>query len=338
MLLKKRTLSFGLTVVLLAFVFAAASFAQTRPAKIYVSHAAATLTDVPYYIAREKKFYLDEGLDVTSIFVQGRALSIQVLTAGSVDFSLATGSGTRAALAGAPVKAIFVMNDKPFYVLYGRPDLGIQKSDDLKGKKIAVTGVGSMTELAARAMVRHFGMNPDRDVTILAMGDGTNVWSAIQSGSVEAAILWPPFDVVANRMGMKKLLFVGDLIKLLGGGIMATDRVLKENPDRARRFVRATLKGMRYFADEKNRNDSVAIMSRVFQLDTETVLGTYDFLRSIQTKDGMISRETMESSLDIALQGNRDPKILALSKDEQIRRMFDFSLVREVLKEEARTQ
>jgi ABC-type nitrate/sulfonate/bicarbonate transport system substrate-binding protein len=338
MLLKKRTLSFGLTVVLLSFVFAAASFAQTRPAKIYVSHAAATLTDVPYYIAREKKFYLDEGLDVTSIFVQGRALSIQVLTAGSVDFSLATGSGTRAALAGAPVKAVFVMNDKPFYVLYGRPDLGIQKSDDLKGKKIAVTGVGSMTELAARAMVKHFGMNPDRDVTILAMGGGTNVWSAIQSGSVEAAILWPPFDVVANKMGMKKLLFVGDLIKLLGGGIMATDRVLKENPDRARRFVRATLKGMRYFADEKNRNDSVAIMSRVFQLDTETVLGTYDFLRSIQTKDGMISRDTMESSLDIALQGNRDPKILALSKDEQIRRMFDFSLVREVLKEEARTQ
>jgi hypothetical protein len=79
-------------------------------------------------------------------------------------------------------------------------------------------------------------------------------------------------------------------------------------------------------------------MSRVFQLDTETVLGTYDFLRSIQTKDGMISRETMESSLDIALQGNKDAKLLALSKDDQLRKMFDFSLVREVLKEEARAQ
>jgi ABC-type nitrate/sulfonate/bicarbonate transport system substrate-binding protein len=336
MVFTRGRFSFGLLVVLFEFTFAVPSFGQSKPVKIYVSHAAATLTDVPYYIAREKKFYLDEGLDVSSIFVQGRALSIQVLTAGSVDFSLATGSGTRAALAGAPVKAIFVLNDKPFYVLYGRPDLGVQKSDDLKGKKIAVTGVGSMTELAARAMVKHFGMNPDRDVTILAMGGGTNVWSAIQSGSVEAAILWPPFDVVANKMGMKKLLFVGDLIKLLGGGVMAPDTVLKENPDRAKRFLRATLRGMRYFADEKNRNDNVEIMSRVFQLDKETVLGTYDFLRSIQTEDGMISRATMESSLDIALQGNRDPKILALSKDEQLRRMFDFSLAREVLKEEAK--
>jgi ABC-type nitrate/sulfonate/bicarbonate transport system substrate-binding protein len=338
MVLAQRTLSVGLVVIAVVFAFAVASFAQGRAVKTYVSHAAATLTDVPYYIAREKKFYLDEGLDVTSLFVQGRALSIQVLTAGSVDFSLATGSGTRAALAGAPVKAIFVLNDKPFYVLYGRPDLGVQKADDLRGKKIAVTGVGSMTELAARAMVKHFGMNPDKDVTILAIGGGTNVWSAIQSGSVEAAILWPPFDVVANKMGMKKLLFVGDLIKLLGGGVMATDQVLKENPDRAKRFLRATLRGMRYFANEKYRSDSVTIMSRVFQLDREVVQGTYDFLRSIQTQDGTISRATMESAIEIALQGNRDPKILALSKDEQIRRMFDFSLAREILKEEANTR
>ena len=222
---RQRTWSFVLSGILVIVAIATSSFAQGRPVKTYVSHAAATLTDVPYYIAREKKFYLDEGLDVTSIFVQGRALSIQVLTAGSVDFSLATGSGTRAALTGAPVKAIFVLNDKPFYVLYGRPDLGVQKAEDLKGKKIAVTGVGSMTELAARAMVRHFGMNPDKDVTILAIGGGANVWSAIQSGAVEAAILWPPFDVVATKMGMKKLLFVGDLIKLLGGGVMAPDQI-----------------------------------------------------------------------------------------------------------------
>jgi hypothetical protein len=79
-------------------------------------------------------------------------------------------------------------------------------------------------------------------------------------------------------------------------------------------------------------------MSRVFQLSQETVQGTYDFLRSIQTEDGTISRATMESAVDIALQQNRDPKILALSKDEQIRRMFDFSLIRDVLKEEAKTR
>jgi NitT/TauT family transport system substrate-binding protein len=332
----QRSFFFGLSVVVVALAFAPRSFAQGKATKIYVAHPAATLTDVPYYIAKEKGFYLEEGLDVVSLFVQGRALSAQVLTAGSVDFSLAMGSGTRAALAGAPIKGIFVLNDKPFYVLYGRPDLGVQKAADLKGKKIAVTGVGSMTELAARAMVRHFGMNPDKDVTILAIGGGANVWSAIQTGAVEAAILWPPFDVIATKLGMKKLLFVGDLISLPGGGVMAPEQVLKDNPDRAKRFLRATLRGLRYFANEKNRSDNVAIMARVFQLEKETAGGTYDFLRSIQTKDGTISSATMESAVDIALQQNRDAKILALSKDEQVRRMFDFSLIREVLKEEAK--
>jgi NitT/TauT family transport system substrate-binding protein len=334
----KRILSVGLSIVLVVFAFPVSSFAQGRPTKTYVAHAAATLTDVPYYIAREKGFYQDEGLDVTSIFVQGRALSTQVLTAGSVDFSLAMGSGTRAALTGVPIKGIFVLNDKPFYVLYGRPDLGVRKAEDLKGKKIGVTGVGSMTELAARAMVKHFGMNPDRDVTILAIGGGANVWSAIQSGSVEAAILWPPFDVIATKMGMKKILFVGDIINLPGGGVMAPDQVLKDNPAKVKRFLRGTLRGLRYFGNEKNRSDSVAIMSRVFQLDQEAALGTFDFLRSIQTKDGTISRATMESAADIALQQLRDPKLLALSKDEQIKRMFDFSLIGEILREEGKSQ
>jgi NitT/TauT family transport system substrate-binding protein len=334
----QSALLFVLSVSLVIAAIARPSFAQGRPAKTYVAHAAATLTDVPYYIAKEKGFYLQENLDVVSLFVQGRALSTQVLTAGSVDFSLAIGSGTRAALTGVPIKGIFVLNDKPFYVLYGRPDLGVQRAQDLKGKKIAVTGIGSMTELAARATVSHFGMNPDKDVTILAIGGGANVWSAIQSGAVEAAILWPPFDVIATKLGMKKILFVGDVISLPGGGVMAPDQVLKDNPDKAKRFLRATLRGMRYFANEKNRSDSVAIMSRVFQLEQETVLGTYDFLRNIQTKDGTISRATMESAVEIALQQNRDPKILALSKDEQVRRMFDFSLIREVLKEEVKTR
>jgi NitT/TauT family transport system substrate-binding protein len=334
----ERLLSAGLSAVLVIFAFVVPSLAQGRPTKTYVAHAAATLTDVPYYIAREKGFYQDEGLDVTSIFVQGRALSTQVLTAGSVDFSLAMGSGTRAALTGVPIKGIFVLNDKPFYVLYGRPDLGVRKAEDLKGKKIGVTGVGSMTELAARAMVKHFGMNPDRDVTILAIGGGANVWSAIQSGSVEAAILWPPFDVIATKMGMKKILFVGEIINLPGGGVMAPDQVLKDNPAKVKRFLRATLRGLRYFANEKNRSDSVTIMSRVFQLDQEAALGTFDFLRSIQTKDGTISRGTMESAADIALQQLRDPKLSALSKDEEINRMFDFSLIHEILREEGKSQ
>ncbi|MBI4523387.1 MAG: ABC transporter substrate-binding protein [Deltaproteobacteria bacterium] len=310
-------------------------FTQEKPlATVYVAHAAATLTDVPYYIAKEKRFYRDENLEVTSLFVQGGARGAQVLVAGSVDFSLGLGSGTRAALAGVPIKAIFGFNDKPYFFLYGRPESGVNRPADLRGKKIAVTSIGSSTDFAARAIVRHLGLNPEKDVSILATGGGTNVWSAIQSGAVQAAILWPPFDLAAQKLGMKKILYLGDVLDLPGGGVVASDTLLKDNPERVKRFLRATLKGLRFVLDENNRNENAAIIMRVFQLDKEVALSTYDFLRTIQTSDGIISQKAIQSDLEISLLRMKDPKILALPREEQVKRMYDFGLLREVLKEQ----
>lgn len=328
-----KIIGIGLIVSSATFVPCSA-YGQAKLATIYVAHGATTLTDVPYYIAREKHFYRDEGLDVASLFVQGGALAAQVLVAGSVDFSLALGSGTRGALAGAPIKGIFVFNDKPYFFLYGRPDLGIQKPDDLKGKKIAVTGIGSSTDFAARAIVQHLGMNPDKDVTILATGGGANVWSAVQSGAVEAAILWPPYDLAANKFGMRKILYLGEVLTLPGGGVVAAEQLLKENPDKGRRFLRATLRGLRFFLDEKSRGESVSIIKRIFKLEDETALATYGFMRTIQTADGLIADKTIGNDLDISLSRIRDPKVHSLTRQEQIDRMYDFSLLREILKEE----
>ncbi len=307
---------------------------EKHPTKIYVAHAAATLTDVPYYTAKEKGFYRDEDLDVLSLFVQGGARGAQVLVAGSVDFSLGLGSGTRAALVGVPIKAIFGFNDKPYFFLYGRPDLGVNNPADLKGKKIAVTSIGSSTDFAARAIIQHFGMNPEKDASILAMGGGNNVWSAIQSGAVQAAILWPPFDVAAQKLGMKKVLYLGDVLSLPGGGVVASDNLLKENPEKVRKFLRATLRGLRFFLDQRNRAENAAMIRRVFQLDSEVAFATYDFLRTIQTSDGIIPPKAIQNDLDISLSRIRDPKILTLSRDELVKRMYDFSLLREILKEE----
>lgn len=309
--------------------------AQDKPlATVYVAHAAATLTDVPYYIAKEKRFYRDENLEVLSLFVQGGARGAQVLVAGSVDFSLGLGSGTRAALVGVPIKAIFGFNDKPYFFLYGRPDLGVNDPEDLKGKKIAVTSLGSSTDFAARAIVQRLGMNPDKDVSILALGGGANVWSAIQSGAVQAAILWPPYDVEAKKRGMKKILYLGDVLTLPGGGVVASDNLLKENPQKVKKFLRASLKGLRFFLDQKNRSENAAIIRRVFQLENEVAFSTYDFLRTIQTSDGIIPQKAIQNDLDISLLRIKDPKIHALPREELVKRMYDFSLLREILKEE----
>lgn len=316
------------------FIMALMSDLWAQAQKVYVAHPAATLSDAPYYVALDKGFYKEQGFEVLDIFVEGGVRGAQALMAGSIHFSLGLGSGTRAALMGAALKGIFGFNEKPIFSLYGRPDSGVKSPRDLKGKRIAVTSIGSSTDYAARAIVRHFGLNPDKDVTIMATGGGATIWSAIKTGGVEAAILWPPYHVMAEQMGMTKILYLGDIITMPASGVVTSDRLLKEEPSLAKRFLQGTLKGLRFFQDVANHEENSRIMAKAFKLEGDVAARTYDFLRPIQTKDGILPFEGIKNEIEIALQRVKDPKIVALSIKDLARRMYDFAPLEEVLREE----
>ena len=127
--------------------------------EVLVAHPALTFGDIPYYIAREKGFYRDEGIQVKDLYIRGGVTASQALQAGSVHFTLALGTGVRAALSGMTIKAIMVYCDKPYHFLYARPDLGVRGAADLKGKRVAVTGLGSTTYYAARKVVERLGLD-----------------------------------------------------------------------------------------------------------------------------------------------------------------------------------
>jgi len=318
--------------VLFVLAFTSHLWAQTR--KIYVAHPAATLSDAPFYVALDKGYYQQEGLEVLSIFVTGGPTAAQALIAGSIHFSLALGSGTRAAMMGASLKGIFGFNEKPIFSLYGRPDLGVKSPQDLRGKTIAVTGIGGSTDYGARAILSHLGLNPDKDATIVALGGGTNVWSAIETGRVQAAILWPPYDVLAMQAGMRKILYLGDIIKLPASGVVTSDRLIQEEPALVKRFLRPTLRGLRFFQNEADREENSRIMARAFKLERDIALRTYDFLRGIQTSDGILPFEVVRNEIEIARGRIKEPKILSLSTEELSRRMFDFAPLSEIVREE----
>jgi len=317
---------------------ALASDLWAQSQKLYVAHPAATLSDAPFYVALDKGYYQQEGFEVLSIFVMGGPTAAQALTASSIHFSLALGSGTRAAMMGAPLKGIFGFNEKPIFSLYGRADLGVKSPQDLRGKAIAVTGIGGSTDYAARAILLHFGLNPDKDATVVALGGGTNVWSAIETGRVQAAILWPPYDVLAMERGMRKILYLGDIIKLPASGVVTSDRRIQEEPRVVKGFLRATLRGLRALENGANREENSRIIARAFKLERDTALRTYDFLRGIQTSDGILSFEVLKNEIDIARERVKDPKVAALSVEEVTKRMYNFAPLGEVLREEKKRE
>jgi ABC-type nitrate/sulfonate/bicarbonate transport system substrate-binding protein len=123
--------------------------------EILVAHPALTFGDVPYYIAKEKGFYRDEGIQVKDLYIRGGVTASQALQAGSVHFTLALGTGVRAALSGMNIKAIMVYCDKPYHFLYARPDLGVRSAAELRGKRVAVTGLGATTGSRCRQRRAH---------------------------------------------------------------------------------------------------------------------------------------------------------------------------------------
>jgi NitT/TauT family transport system substrate-binding protein len=297
--------------------------------EVFVAHPALTFGDIPYYIAREKGFYRDEGVQVKDLYIRGGVTASQALQAGSVHFTLALGTGVRAALSGMTIKAIMVYCDKPYHFLYGRPDLGVRRAQDLKGKRIAVTGVGSTTYYATRKVMERLNLDPEKDVRILAAGD---IWAALAGGSVEAGLIRPPFTQAAEKMGMVRLAYVGDAIQMPMSGLVTSERMIQQQPDLVRRFVRATVKGLRFFLDKKNDSESMAALNRVTKMEPDVARQTYEFYYGIMTRDGVPSERSLVDDFEISRLMLPKNEIQNITRQQAEQKMYDFRLLKEVLK------
>jgi NitT/TauT family transport system substrate-binding protein len=301
------------------------TFAQ----EIFVAHPALTFGDIPYYIAKEKNFYRDEGFQVKDLYIRGGVTASQALQAGSVHFTLALGTGVRAALSGMTIKAIMVYCDKPYHFLYARPDLGVRGAADLKGKRIAVTGLGSTTYYATRKVVERLGLDADRDVRILSVGD---IWPALAGGAVEAGLIRPPFTNMAEKMGMVRLGYVGDAIQMPMSGLVTSERLIQQQPELVRRFIRGTVKGLRFFLDKTNQSESITALNRVTPMEPEVAKQTYDFYYGIMTNDGVPSERSLIDDFELSRLMLPKTEIQNVTRQQAEQKMYDFRLLREIIK------
>ena len=176
-------------------------------------------------------------------------------------------------------------------------------------------------------MLKAEGIEP-ASVSILAVGGGTTIWSAIQSGAVDAAILWPPFFAMAEKDGMRRLKYLGDVISYPTSGVSTSDRILRDQPTLVRRFLRATAKGLIYFQENRNRSENIALIGKLFKIDSEMAVKNYDFLRSIQTKDGIPSQQSLKTHVQVVKDAVR--KLADEPEEKLMKQAYDFVPLREL--------
>jgi NitT/TauT family transport system substrate-binding protein len=277
------------------------------------------LFEFPVVVAMRKGFYKDEGIDVDKVQMQP-ALGVKALISGDVDYLLAWGSALRAAVTGVPVKAVVGIAGRPLHVLIARPEIKTPK--DLKGRVIGVDSIAGTVDYLARVAVRHFGLEPERDVQIIVTGESPTRLAALHSGAIDATPIDVAFAVKAEDEGFRRLVYLGDLIELPLSGIAVTDQKLQNHRDQVRKVVRATVRGTRYF--KQNRNDTVQMLADYLRITPMQAAKAYDTSVNSFSNDGMISDKGVQ--LDVQLTKER----LKLTKEIPLSQLVDWSLVKEI--------
>ncbi len=279
--------------IALTFLLLSHSAVEAQNNKVHVSAPSRSLSWFPAHLAREKGFYRAEGLDVDFIIMKPQ-VALQALIAGDVDYTTALGSTMRSAIRGLPLRVVMTIADKPLFTLIVRP--GINSVEDLRGKVLGISSFGASSDTLARAVLRRYKLNPSQDVKILALGGGTNRIAAMKGGAIDAALIEAPYNVILERDGFRKILFVGDLIPSPLAGFGTTMDRIRRQPEEIHRLVRATLRGIQFA--KNNKSESVRSIMKWAEMDQTLADGSYDVAVSSWSNTGAADPKGVQLAME----------------------------------------
>src|ERR1043166_9869564 len=229
-------------VVRLFFVTLTLFFCRTKPLSaaepLLVVNSALNMLTVPLWVAREKGYFHKYGLDVDTIYIPSGTMGMQALLAGETKILAADGSSVvNSRLRGAPVKIFIGMVNFYPNPFFSSPD--IKSYADIRGKKIAVTRIGSSSYTATVMLMKKLGLEEGRDYIILQLGSTQARLLALTKGMIQGTTLSAPESVMAKNAGMKTLIASPEMAKL---GVSIQHQSANVMESSLRGEYRATLK------------------------------------------------------------------------------------------------
>jgi ABC-type nitrate/sulfonate/bicarbonate transport system substrate-binding protein len=220
---------------------------SAKPSPVRIGYVSRSILDMPFMIARDRGYFREEGLEPELIFMKA-AQTIPAMLAGGTDFGTATGTGVAAAVSGVDVRVVFALTDKPSFDLFALPS--ITNLQQLRGKKIGISGVGSLNEILARQILIANKMPLDQ-VTFLSLGTSDVTFLALKAGVVEATMLQIPQNFLAIDEGFRKLASGADVYRAVQGGLATTKATISERPELVTKTIRATQRALRLIRSDK---------------------------------------------------------------------------------------
>lgn len=238
-------------VVAVLLVSSSASRAAERN-KTVIAYTTISTNYSPLWIAKEMGFLEKNGVDAETIFIRGATVATQGLVSGGVGFIYAGGAAAvEAALSGADIVIVSSPTNRMEQMLVTNKE--IHSPAQLKGSKIAVNSVSGTAILALKIILNELGLNPEKDVAYLALGDPPSRFAALKSGLVDATVLIPPFTLTARKAGFNLFDDLPALRELEypSGSLIVRRDFAKREFQTVERVTRAIIQALHFFKTNK---------------------------------------------------------------------------------------
>ncbi len=248
----------------------------------------------PLDIGMREDFFKQNGIDIDEMRFTGDAKLQQAMTADSIDIALGSGPAMAFIVKGSPIKAVAAMAGPPLLLMIEvRPD-GPKTVAELKGKKVSVSTVGSLTYWLVSETSRQQGWGPN-GITIVPMGDATAQVAALERGDVDGSVIDISTALALEKQGKGRILMrFGQLVKDFHiHVIFATNKLIASRPDAIRRFLKGWFETIAFM--RHNKAATVAIAAQVMNKDTDITSRTYDELMPMFSDDGKFNPKALQT-------------------------------------------
>jgi NitT/TauT family transport system substrate-binding protein len=246
-------------------------------------------------VAQQRGFFRDEGIESEIVRIAG-GVATAALVNDELNYFTGVTFPVRAAIQGMPIRIVACFLPAPPFVLVARPEF--KTVHELKGKTLGVAEIGQGPDLIGRMILKHSGVDPEKEVRFVRAGGGEGRLAAMNQGLIAATVLPIPWDVPAKKMGFKVLARAYELFSYPEVGLVTTVKKIKEKSDEIKRVIKAGIKANRYI--RTNRDATIQFQMDWLRIDRERAAASYDSLSKVFTDDGGLPEKGLRLVIDEA--------------------------------------
>jgi len=227
------------------------------------------VSNIIIFVTKEAKLYEKYGLDAEIITMKGSGMASKALIGGSIQIApIATPTVINADLAGADMAILAHTMPAVIHALMVKPE--IKRVEDLKGKKIAVSSLGSLTDFLVRYIAKKKGLNPDRDLTLIQTGGDAERIIALRTGAVDGAAMSHPGYGRARKLGFHMLWDSAKEVDYPWMEITTRRANIKGDRDMVLNYMKAHLEGIALF--KKDRDFGRQVIKKTLRMDDDELV------------------------------------------------------------------